>query len=214
MLTKFTYNAFSLVHKVADGYHEYHHFYVTPEEYHIIETIISDSRTSGNRADALKYLRDREDELFKEASLNNGVLEYDGCASYVDTDLLMYETTSGTILSRDLYDDHIISLPINRLKGCHHRIILLVLAGLTADELNRYENLFMIDDKDEFEYTYKERKVRYDSILIPYGYDAYLSWEEHIQFKEECKADKARIAREASEWPVDSAVKYDDWFGF
>jgi len=210
MLTKFAYNAFSLVHKVADGYHEYHHFYVTPEQYQTIEPLISGSSTSGSRADAIKFFTDRDDRLFAEASANDGELAYGCCASYVDEDLLMYETTSGTVLTRDLYDDHIISLPIGRLGGFHHRIILLVLAGLNAAQLDRYENLHRIDDEDEFEYAHLERKFIYDSILIPHGYAPYESWKEHLAAKSE---QQARLSSCVGEWSIDddSEEEYENY---
>lgn len=196
-------NAFSLVYKVADGHHEYHHFNVTPEQYQTIEPLISGSSTSGSRADAVKFFTDRDDRLFAEASINDGELAYGCCASYVDEDLLMYETTSGTVLTRDLYDDHIISLPIGRLGGFHHRIILLVLAGLNAVQLDRYENLHRIDDEDEFEYTHLERKFIYDSILIPHGYAPYESWKERLAAKSEQKA------RLSSQWSIDDDSEED-----
>jgi len=205
----FAYNDTSLTTKVSDRYSEYCHFYVSAAQYGVIEPLIAGCKMAGSRKDAFKFLLDRDDTLFQEASANDGVLPYGCCSSYADHDLLMYETTSGTVLTRDLYDDHIISLPIGRKGGFHHRIILLVLAGLTAAQLDKYENLHTVDE-DKFEAAHKERKALYDSILCPHGHDPYESWEDHVQCKSE---QQARLSSRPSEWSINDDTDCEDYEG-
>jgi len=208
MTTKFAfaYNDASLITKVSARYSEYCHFYVSAAQYGVIEPLIAGCEMAGSRKDAFKFLLNRDDALFQEASANDGVLPYGCCSSYADHDLLMYETTSGTVMTRDLYDDHIISLHISRKGGFHHKIILLVLAGVTAAQLSRYENLHTID-ANEFESAHKERKALYDSILCQHGYKPHESWEQHVQA--ECER-KASLASRVGEWSIDD-TDYEDY---
>jgi len=158
---------------------------------------------------AVKFLAARDDRLQEEATENEGELPFGCCSSYVDPELLcIYETTSGTVLCVDVHGDYQISLPIVRAGGFHHKIILLVLAGITADQLSRYENLHTVD-KDEFESAHKERKALYDSILCQHGYEPCESWEQHVQA--ECER-KASLASRVGEWSIDD-TDYEDYEG-
>ena len=212
MKTKFdfAYTDSGLLPRIRDNYSHYHHFFPSKEQYAIIEPFISGSAMSGGFDLAVKFLATRDDRLHEEASENDGELPFGCCSSYVDPKLLcIYETTSGTILCVDILESFQISLPIVRTGGFHHKIILLVLAGVTSAQLSRYENLHTVD-VDEFESAHKERKALYDSILCRHGYNPCESWDQHVQA--ECNR-KASLASRVGEGSINDDTDYEDYEG-
>jgi len=176
-IPRVVFNDFSVTGRVDIAPEMFLSFSLSKEQYAIVEPNITRCRLAGGFHSAVEFLVNRDVRLQAECAASDGELEYPYCASYVNSELAVYETTSGTLLSVSKDGNYKISLPIDRQGGHHHKIIILVLAGITADQLSHHENLHVLHE-DGNEALYVELAALYDAALMPYGYEPQISWQQ------------------------------------
>ena len=186
-------------------------FEVSPQQFRDIERLCSGSGLDGDLKTAIAWIVSHSGDLHQEAlryeEQGDGYgLPMGHCDFYTDEETAaIYQTTSGTIfcVTEEAWT---IALPIKRSQGHHHRVIALVLGGLTFEEMDFFDRIYRLEG-EEYKAGLIQRKERYDPILIPLGYEPQESWEEYLQ-REALRQEHIRSERTASD-----AEDFEDYDG-
>jgi hypothetical protein len=126
---------------------EYEVFELTQSQLSIFEGYCSGSPLGeGTWNDVLSWAEAHRDELHEEAQGNveavgKYYLPMGYCAFCVVGGIAAYETTSGTIISRQQSGDCCsVMLPKKRLNGFHHSVLKLLMSGAGQKEVDQMVN--------------------------------------------------------------------------
>lgn len=192
-------------------------FEVTPAQFRAIENLTSSSGLTGDLQTAISWLEGHAEELHQEAlkyeEQGDGYcLPMGHCAYFTDCETAaIYKTTSGTILAV-IGEDCTIALPNRRRLGFHHRIISLILGGLSFEEIDCFDNLHLLEGV-EYQHGVEQRKEKYDPILIPMGYEPQKSWESVEARIQEKSLEKSLSGEEGEEFDYDGNEDFDFDYG-
>jgi hypothetical protein len=180
--------------------------------------VICGSKLSGDFAQNVEFLRDRENELSAEAEENYNDHGYYGlsfphCRSglFIDQDfsIAWYETTSGTIYAVSFEGNeatlYAVYLPLDRAtpQGCHHRHLMYVANGMTEEQYKDWYDNYR-DDKED---SYSEQVGFHNSITqlepMPTLEERRAKWEER---------EKTRLAAigEFQDEDEEEEIDYED----
>lgn len=157
---------------------------VSPDQFMAIQERCSGNPIPARWASAQEWAKVRSAFLHTEALayVKSGIIAYaeeyshavQHCAYHVDDENIAYQTTSGTRFLVAKSGLHGVGLPKDRAGGSHHMSILLVLAGITSEQRDRWEKTYLLPKStpdDVFESLWNEMKEVYDRVLVPHGYD-------------------------------------------
>ena len=206
----FAFQNADLVHDLFVSRSNYLEFEPTPEQFATIENLCSGSSMAGTFRHAYVWAENRSDDLHSEAKQyeeqGDGYFLPMGYCEYMANDqVVAYETTRGTVFLSFSDGSLGVMLPKSREFGFHHQAIALAMAGLSYERIDALFNLhrnredgFADSPFADFESAFKERNQGFDGILLPLGFPAQQTWEEHLAEWELRKAKRGSSIEEYS----------------
>ena len=189
--TLFAFQNADLVHDLFVNRSNYLEFEPNADQFATIEKLCSGSSMAGGFRHAYVWAKNRSDDLHNEAlqykEQGDGYYLPGYCEYMANDQVVAYETTRGTVFMS--FSDGFLGvmLPKSREFGFHHQAIALAMAGLSYERIDALFNLhrnredgFADSPFADFESAFKERNQGFDGILLPLGFPAQQTWEEHL----------------------------------
>ena len=172
---------------------------------------------AGGFRHAYAWAENRSEDLHSEAlqykEQGDGyALPMGHCEYMANSEVVAYETTSGTVFMSFSDESLGVMLPKGRGFGFHHQAIVLAMAGLSYERIDALFNIHRNREDGfdspfaDFEEAFKKRNQVFDSILVPLGFSPQQTWEEHLVEWEARKAKRGNLGS----YDPDEEIVYDD----
>ena len=175
-MSNFAFSTEGLFSEIYQNRHAYLEFETDNQQFRDIEENCSGSDMGSSYESALEWAKQRSDRLHEEASAHVEDYHYClpmGCCRYeVTSEVIVYETTRGTVFLRFKDGTSGVMLPKKREFGNHHQSIAFAMSGVVVpppcyDKDPEVRKLAMAD-----------RNAVMDSVLVPLGFPPQETWEE------------------------------------